>query len=69
MRLKVEIKLESEPYSDMFPPIDLAHGIPNAGDELLLSEAAYTCTKRRFEYDAGGRLKSVSIFVKRNPVA
>ena len=65
MRLKVEVKLEAEPYSDMFPPIDLAHGIPNAGDELLLSDVPYTCTKRRFEYDAAGRLKSVAIFVKR----
>jgi len=69
MRLKVEIKLESEPYSDMFPPIDLAHGIPNAGDELLLSDLTFTCTKRRFEYDAAGRLKSVAIFVKRSPAA
>jgi hypothetical protein len=65
VRLKVEVKLESEPYSDMFPPIDLAHGIPNAGDELLLSDVAYTCTKRRFQYDDAGRLKSVAIFVKR----
>jgi hypothetical protein len=66
VRLKVEIKLESEPYSDMFPPIDLAHGIPSAGDELLLSDASYTCTRRRFEYDAAGRLKSVAIFVRRS---
>jgi hypothetical protein len=66
MRLKVEVKLESEPYSDMFPPIDLAHGIPSAGDELLLADASYTCTKRRFEYDDAGRLKSVAIFVTRS---
>jgi len=49
----------------MFPPIDLAHGIPSSGDELLLSDVSYTCTRRRFEYDAAGRLKSVAIFVKR----
>jgi hypothetical protein len=65
MRLKVQIKLESEHYSDMFAPIDLAHGIPNAGDELVLADVPYTCTRRRFEYDGAGRLKSVTIFVKR----
>jgi hypothetical protein len=65
MRLKVEVKLESEQYSDMFAPVDLAHGIPNAGDEIVLDEVSYTCTRRRFAYDAAGRLKSVTIYVKR----
>jgi hypothetical protein len=66
VRLKVAIKLESEQYSDMFPPVDLAHGIPNAGDELVLADVPYTCTRRRFEYDAAGRLMSVTLFVKRS---
>lgn len=65
MRVRVEIKLESEPYSDMLPPIDPGHGIPNAGDELVLADDTYVCTRRRFEYDLAGRLKSVMLFVKR----
>jgi hypothetical protein len=65
MRVKVDVKLESEQYADMFAPLDPAHGIPNAGDELVLADVAYTCTRRRFEYDVAGRLKSVTVFVKR----
>jgi YD repeat-containing protein len=66
MRVKVQIKLESEPYSDMFAPIELAHGIPGDGDELVLADAEYRCTRRRFEYDAAGRLTSLTLFVRRS---
>jgi hypothetical protein len=65
MRLKADIKLESEPYSDIFAPIDLDHGIPSTGDELLVADVLYTCLRRRFEYDASGKLKRVAIIVAR----
>lgn len=68
MRVKVDVVLDStaeRQYSDMFAPIDLAHGIPNAGDEIVLDDVAYVCTRRRFRYDAAGRLNGVTIYVKR----
>ncbi|HEX3468432.1 MAG TPA: hypothetical protein VHT05_10170 [Candidatus Elarobacter sp.] len=68
MRVKVEVTLDSsteQQYADMFAPIDLAHGIPNAGDEIVLDDVPYVCTRRRFRYDIGGRLTGVTIYVKR----
>jgi hypothetical protein len=65
MRPKAEIHLESGQYADLFPPLDIAHGIPGAGDELVLADVSYTCVSRRFEYDAAGHLKNVGILVKR----
>jgi len=66
MRIKADIKLESEAYSDIFAPIDLRDGIPNQGDELLIADVLCTCARRRFEYDAAGKLKRVTLYVTRS---
>ena len=65
MRIKADLKLESEAYADMFAPIDLANGVPSPGDELLIDDVLCVCSRRRFEYDASGRLKRVTLFVAR----
>lgn len=65
MRVKADIKLESEPYSDMFAPIDLSPTIPNRGDALILADVPCVCVRRQFEYDASGRLRAVTVFVQR----
>ncbi|HEY4439552.1 MAG TPA: hypothetical protein VGN14_03810 [Candidatus Elarobacter sp.] len=61
MRIRAEAHVEGEPYADMLPPLDLTHGVPAVGDEVVIAEARYTCTRRSFGYDVSGRLKDVTV--------
>jgi hypothetical protein len=64
MRIRAEVHVEAEAYSDMLPPLDLSYGIPVAGDELVIGDVSYLCVRRRFGFDASGHLREVVLVVR-----